>query len=473
MKLNLIAKQSKGRSFRGLLNYLLSKEGAEIVGGNMIGDNARELAAEFSASRKLRPSLNRVVYHSSLSLPPGESLSDQKWRDISQQYVSKMGFKSSQYVAVKHTDTEHPHIHIVASRISMDGRVVSDSHDFKRSESIVRGIERDYGLTPVAPSREAQAKAPKTGELHKALRENDPSAKMVLKHAIDQARSNRPTMSEFILRLDVIGVSVIPNIAKTGTITGLSFEIGGEKMKGSDIGRGYTWQGLQKKGVNYEQRRDFRSISATKDRPGNAGRDAGGIGRILSGQVGRSEGSIWRNKSSSQGAREFVEDRYSRRKSNDVGGNKNPRADKIDEIRGSRFSQEFLRGFEDFGSGGTPRDAESDNVCSRTQRGRSASSGGSRRNQKIHTGHGENSLSNNGSSGRYKGIQHDSSQRGDSEPRGANVSMDNDHINSVGKHFDVSDVSTKLKKEKTSKAFDGPKKSKTRKKEIDIDFSGF
>jgi hypothetical protein len=268
VKLDLIAKQSKGRSFRGLLNYLLSKEGAEIVGGNMIGENAKELAAEFSASRKLRPSLSRAVYHSSLSLPPGESLSDQKWRDISQQYVSKMGFKSSQYVAVRHTDSEHSHIHIVASRISMDGRVVSDSHDFKRSESIVRGIERDYGLTLVAPSREAQAKAPKTGELHKALRENDPSTRMVLKHAIDQARINRPTMSDFIHRLDGVGVSVIPNMAKTGTITGLSFEIGGEKMKGSDIGRAYTWQGLQKKGVSYDKKRDFGSISESKIRSG-------------------------------------------------------------------------------------------------------------------------------------------------------------------------------------------------------------
>jgi len=300
VKLNLIAKQSKGRSFRGLLNYLLSKEGAEIVGGNMIGDNAKELAAEFSASRKLRPSLSRVVYHSSLSLPHGESLSDEKWRDISQQYVSKMGFKGSQYVAVKHTDTEHSHVHIVASRISMDGRVVSDSHDFKRSESIVRGIERDYGLTRVAPSREAQAKAPKTGELHKSLRELEPSTKMLLKHAIDQARTNRPTMSDFIGRLEKAGVGVIPNIAKTGTVTGLSFEIDGQTMKGSDIGRGYTWQGLQKQGVNYEKNRDIRSINQAKIRAAiRRGRDDGN--RIhLPGGSGLTRGSDQKDQASNR-----------------------------------------------------------------------------------------------------------------------------------------------------------------------------
>ena len=44
----MIGKQTKGRSFRGLLNYLEGKEQAELIGGNMVGSNARELAAEFS-----------------------------------------------------------------------------------------------------------------------------------------------------------------------------------------------------------------------------------------------------------------------------------------------------------------------------------------------------------------------------------------------------------------------------------------
>lgn len=281
-KVVLIAKQTKGRSFSGLLNYLLSKEGAMIVGGNMIGQSAKELTKEFSASRKLKPSLNRVVYHASLSLPPGESLSDKKWQEISNRYTKEMGFKNSQFVAVKHTDTQHSHIHIVASRISMDGRVVSDSHDYKRSESIVRSIEKDYRLSRVCPSRESQARAPKSGELHKALRENEPSTRMVLKNAIDQARTNRPTMSEFVHRLNAAGVSVVPNVAKTGTITGLSFEVGGEKMKGSDIGRGYTWKNLQKRGVNYEQTRDFRTINESRNESAVDGRLSKGVRQTLS-----------------------------------------------------------------------------------------------------------------------------------------------------------------------------------------------
>jgi len=85
------------------------------------GETPKELSAEFKLSRELRPNLNRVVYHSSLSLPPGENLNDQQWKEVANKYMSHMGFDGSQFVAVKHQDTEHSHIHILASRVRLDG----------------------------------------------------------------------------------------------------------------------------------------------------------------------------------------------------------------------------------------------------------------------------------------------------------------------------------------------------------------
>jgi hypothetical protein len=38
-----------------LLNYLFSKEGASLIGGNMVGENVQELAAEFLFSKQLNP----------------------------------------------------------------------------------------------------------------------------------------------------------------------------------------------------------------------------------------------------------------------------------------------------------------------------------------------------------------------------------------------------------------------------------
>ena len=49
----MINRLIKGRDFRGLLDYLASRPGAEIVGGNMEGANPRELAREFRFVRIL------------------------------------------------------------------------------------------------------------------------------------------------------------------------------------------------------------------------------------------------------------------------------------------------------------------------------------------------------------------------------------------------------------------------------------
>ena len=262
----MIGKQIKGSGFKGTLSYVLSKEGAEFVTSNMLSETAEELSSEFSASRSLRPNLSKCVYHASLSLAEGENLSNKQWGEVANKYIENMGFSGSQFVAVKHTDTEHQHIHIVASRIRLDGTVVSDSNDYKRSEGVIRGFEKTYGLKQVLPSREVERSAPTGGELRKAIRENNPSVKMQLQDLVSGATKNKPSMTTFIDRLENQGVGVLPNIAKTGTVTGISFVLNGEQMKGSDLGRGYTWKGLLKKGITYEHDREIKELKNAKYR---------------------------------------------------------------------------------------------------------------------------------------------------------------------------------------------------------------
>ena len=48
----MIAKISTGGGFRGALDYLFKKD-AEIIGGNMIGDDPRSLAREFGCAFRL------------------------------------------------------------------------------------------------------------------------------------------------------------------------------------------------------------------------------------------------------------------------------------------------------------------------------------------------------------------------------------------------------------------------------------
>ncbi len=257
----MIGKQIKGKSFGGVLNYILSKDDALILDKNMLSTSARELSAEFGQSRKLHPNLKRAVYHASLSLPPGEHLSDDKWREISRKYLDEMGFSGSQYVTVGHQDTAHDHVHMVASRISLDGSVVSESHDFQRSESVLRGLEREHGLTPVISSREARQRSLSRADLDQGYPDKARDRKHRVQHYIDHAATGNPTMSKFLKRLEAFQVDVHPNQAKTGHVSGISFRFEGERMTGSDLGRAYTWASLQKrKGVSYDRNRDQPAI---------------------------------------------------------------------------------------------------------------------------------------------------------------------------------------------------------------------
>lgn len=276
----MIAKLVKGKGFRGALEYDLREQKGHILDTNMGGDDPRELAREFGTVRALRPNLTKAVCHVSISLPPDEKLTDDQWKDVAGKYLEGMGFKESQYVVTKHTDTEHPHIHILANRVSMAGEVVSDSRDYQRQEAIMRRLERKYGLKEVTPSREAERRAPTKGEIECAVRTGKPSAKMALQKFVDKALHNQPDYAEFTRRLEKSGVEVLPNVASTGRISGISYRHNDIIMKGSDLGKGYSWAGLQKRGLTYEQDRSpspdgrGRHAEAVERSSPTAGRDS-------------------------------------------------------------------------------------------------------------------------------------------------------------------------------------------------------
>ena len=103
----MIGKQIKGKSFSRTLNYVLGKETAEIVASNMMSTDAKGLANEFKLSRSLRPNLQKVVYHTSLSLPEGERLSSEQWGKVAEKYLTKMGFQGGQF---SYPSLTHRHI---------------------------------------------------------------------------------------------------------------------------------------------------------------------------------------------------------------------------------------------------------------------------------------------------------------------------------------------------------------------------
>lgn len=267
----MIGKQIKGRSFSKLLNYLFGKDGASLIGSNMEGTTPRGLAAEFRFCQQLNPRVSRSVYHASLSLPHAEYLENDTWYDIAQKYLQAMGFDMNQYVVVRHTDRDHDHAHIVASRIRLDGTTVSDSWDYRRSELAIRQLEQDYGLQSLHSSQEQDSRSPTTGEQRLLARTGEESIRVQLQRSLDQATQSPITMPQLIGQLQQNGISVRIRDRQPGEITGISYELNGIAFSGTHLGKAYTFQGLQRyRRVNYDSHRDAELIKKLVEQPVNS-----------------------------------------------------------------------------------------------------------------------------------------------------------------------------------------------------------
>lgn len=258
------ANVERGKGFRGALDYAFGEsKDCEIVAGNMHGTTPRELATEFGLSWQARSGITKPVWHTSLSLPPGEHLTAERWNSVITAFIEEMGLEQNQYIAVRHQDTDLDHVHIIASRIDLTGKVWAGQWEAKRAIEATQKIEKSHGLTVtrglIGPDDDAvieHQRQPKKNELERSIRTGEAPARMKLQEIIDTALDGAPdgmSIFAFMDRIEAAGVSIRANVAKTGKMNGFSFEIDGVAFKASQLGKKYGWGSLQKRGITYEQ----------------------------------------------------------------------------------------------------------------------------------------------------------------------------------------------------------------------------
>ncbi|HHG3314794.1 TPA: DNA-primase RepB domain-containing protein [Vibrio parahaemolyticus] len=259
------AKVNRGNGFRGLANYILdSVKGAELLGGNMSGENSRELSKEFAVCRKLRPNIKRPAWHVSLALPAGENIDNSMWCNVAQRFLEEMGvdINMHQYFLGKHSDTNNEHIHIGLNRIGFNGELYHGRNDVMLAIQATHKLEKEFGLqlTPTFEERK-QEKSLTSNEIQMAARTGEVPARAALQNILNEALTDKLDVFAFIERCEAAGATVIPNVASTGRLNGFAFEYGGIKFKGSDLGAKYTYKNL-KEVVIYEQDRQSAELIA-------------------------------------------------------------------------------------------------------------------------------------------------------------------------------------------------------------------
>lgn len=255
-------KIKRGKNFAGVVQYALKpgshhKSDPIVIGGNMLGDSALELIVEFDGTKQLRPDAQKPVWHNSLRLPDGESLSNDQWAMIADDYMKKMGFNETHLRCyVLHDDSAGQHIHIIASRIDLNGgKLYLGRNENLISTRIIGELEIAHGLTVTKTAPSIAPKQPKRKRISRkeqmlSERTGVPCPKKSLQHILDKSLADKPDLLTFIKRLEEAEVGWTANIASTGKMNGFSFSYRDIAFKASQLGKGYSWANLSNR-LNY------------------------------------------------------------------------------------------------------------------------------------------------------------------------------------------------------------------------------
>lgn len=144
----------RGKGFRGVVSYALNPathhlQTPIIIGGNVPGLSVNEITEEFNRTCNLRNDVQKPVWHNSLSLAKGDSLSNNEWETIADDYMNRMGFSDTHLRCyVLHDDTDGQHIHIIASRINvLNSQLYLERNENLISTKIIQDLEVNYNLT--------------------------------------------------------------------------------------------------------------------------------------------------------------------------------------------------------------------------------------------------------------------------------------------------------------------------------------
>ncbi len=158
----MVSKINIGNSLYGSLKYntqKVEKGVAKVLGTNKIFNpsdgnlNLADCLRDFESYTPLHHKVGSPVVHISLNPHPDDRLSDERYLELAEEYLRRMGYGDQPYVIFKHEDLKRHHLHIISLRVDAEGRKIDDSFEHRRSMKITRDLEREFGLVPSGQQR--------------------------------------------------------------------------------------------------------------------------------------------------------------------------------------------------------------------------------------------------------------------------------------------------------------------------------
>ncbi len=196
--------------------------------------NIDYLSKQFVHNRNHNKNLSKFIWHQTFSFPPEEKVSKETMWTICERFSEEFGFENNQLIAFIHRDTAHEHFHIVANRVSGNGKNTADHfNNYRRTGDFCRKIELELGLKI-------------TAEMNLKRKEKalgiDQDPKVVLQQQLPRILTASGNFNEFTRFMKKEGFSC--DIGRGLTFIQITT---GQKIKGSDVGREYSLQNVKKR----------------------------------------------------------------------------------------------------------------------------------------------------------------------------------------------------------------------------------
>ncbi len=251
----------KRSNFARLVNYANNPKKARLLDSKDVRlDSNATIAASMQEQADDKPGrkLTNPVYHISLNFAQedGVRLTDELMTEIAREYMQRMGIVNTQYIVCRHTDTAHPHLHIVANRVDNDGRTISDSNDSRRSVEICRALTNEYGLH-IANGK---------GKVRRDRLRGKDCIRYHIYDAVIAALATCRSWSELDKTLNRQGIYIrFRYDTSRGRIIGISFTADGYTFSGSKIDRTMSYYALDKRFGSRLLEADERRISTDSE----------------------------------------------------------------------------------------------------------------------------------------------------------------------------------------------------------------
>ncbi len=236
----MIAKIIKGTNFSGVVNYMLSKreDKVKVLQANGVRSSfPYDIAYDFNLQASMRPNVEKPVCHTILSFSAHDSerLIDATMVKIANEYLHEIGYGDTQSLIVRHSDRQHPHMHICINRIGNDGKTISDRNEKYRSTKICRELTERYGLT-IGEGKQ---------EVNRLRLRGEDKLRYEIFDTIKAVLPQSQTWKNFVAELEQQDITTrFKTKGNTDVVQGIIFEKDGCSFSGSKIDRSCSFSRL-------------------------------------------------------------------------------------------------------------------------------------------------------------------------------------------------------------------------------------